>query len=109
MRETEPRRENMAVSDESVIVLLKENGLEDPQVLALLDRWTTERQAELDNKFIEQGHVDMEIRRARIYRAAGYEQQAREAFIDAIDLAKNYRLSQEYIEKLRQEKKNSSA
>ncbi len=109
MRETEPRREYVDVSDKSVIDMLKEKGLEDSESLALLDSWTTERQAELDKRFTQQGHVDMEIRRAKIYRDAGYEQHAREAFTDAIDLANNYNLSQEYIEKLRQEKKNSSA
>ena len=91
--------ENIESAEQRLTRLLKEKGVEDPEVRELLDKWTREEEARVeqsDDYHLEQ--ISFNLKRARLYFAAGYVDEAIENFEAAQIQAWNEQKSDLYQE-----------
>ena len=75
--EKEPTSENEESPEQQLVRLLKEKGVEDPEARNLLINWTLEQEKQVeqsDDYHLEQ--IQFNLRRARLYFAAGYVDEA---------------------------------
>ncbi|MBU0476884.1 hypothetical protein KKB68_02680 [Patescibacteria group bacterium] len=68
--------------EQELIRLLKERreGVEDPEVRALLTRWTTKQEKQVEESDDPEAPIRFNLRRARLYLEAGYREEAFENF-----------------------------
>ncbi len=96
--EKEPTFGNKENSEEQLVRLLKEKGVENPEVRNSLVSWTLEQEKRVeqsDDYRLEQ--IKLNLLRADVYRKAGYMKEALENLQDALTQAWN-----EHREKLYQ-------
>jgi len=75
------REYNLAMEKEQrLITLLKERGLEDPETHALLIKRATEIDQEAERANNNRAYVEADLKKARLYLAAGFEDEAYESF-----------------------------
>lgn len=87
----ETRFVNPESTEQTLVRLLKDRGIEDPEVKDLLAGWIIAQEAEVsrsDDYAIAQ--VRLELRRATLFSQAGFVDEARESFDAAKLLAANY-------------------
>ena len=82
--EQEPTSESEESPEQQLVRLLRERGIEDPEVRDYLDNWTREqeRQVEQSDDY-PLAQIEFNLRRARLYFEAGYIDAARENLGDA--------------------------
>lgn len=74
----------------NLIAGLKEKGIDDSGVRALLIEWIVLQESEVDAQGgTTEVKVEFELRRARLYRSAGFLDDARTASEDALTIARN--------------------
>ena len=73
--------ENTEIPEQRLIRLLKERGPEDQETRQLLISWTEEQERQVAN--IPRATIEFNLRRGRLYFAAGYADEAFENFEDA--------------------------
>ena len=79
--EQEPEFENEEISEDQLIELLKSRGVEDTEVRELLLKWTAEQEKKAEES--EDHHlayIELSLRQARLYLAAGYIEEAFESY-----------------------------
>jgi hypothetical protein len=87
----EARFENPESSEQALVRLLKDRGVEDPEVRDLLDGWISAQIEEVDRSDdYAIAQVRLELRRAILYARAGQLDEARESFDAAKLLAANF-------------------
>lgn len=87
--EQEPTFENKENSEQQLIRLLKEKGIEDPEVRNLLDSWTREQEKQVEQSDdYEFEQIQFNLRRARLYFEAGFVENAFENFEDAREVVR---------------------
>lgn len=82
-----PKFENKESAEQRLVRLLKKGGIEDPEARELLDSWTQEQEAQVENS--PAASIELNFRRARLYFAAGYLDESYENFEAAREQAWN--------------------
>lgn len=89
MTEKFPTPEVDKISEEEVIKVLKEKGVEDSEAKELLIAWTIEQEKEVEKSKDPESPIQFNLKRARLYFAAGYIDEAFENFEAAGEQAWN--------------------
>lgn len=85
-----PTPENVGDKEKHLAGLLKEKGVENPEVRRLLDSWTREQESEVKKSGDPAtAAIELNLRKARLYFAAGYRGEALESFEAARMQARN--------------------
>ncbi len=87
-----PDQESVDVLKHRAVALLIEKGPQDQEAIGALIAWTERKEQEVEANRTPETEVAFEVERAELYFEAGLPKEAREAFIDAIDLAENHGL-----------------
>ncbi|MFA6197788.1 MAG: hypothetical protein WC734_01360 [Patescibacteria group bacterium] len=96
--ETGSRIDNPESSEQTLVRLIKDRGVEDPEVRDLLTGWISAQETEVGSSGdYAIAQVRLELRRANLFFQAGYADAARESFEAAKLLAANYRRDDLYI------------
>lgn len=74
---TESTNENPT---QQLTLLLKEKGIEDPNVKELLNNWTIEQEKQVNKSNTPDAEIQFNLQRARLYLEAGYVEEALENF-----------------------------
>lgn len=89
--DSEPRFKNPESSEQTLVRLLKDGGVEDPEVRDLLAGWISAQEVEVGRSGdYAIAQVRLELRRAILYGQASFADEARESFEAAKLLAANY-------------------
>lgn len=89
--DSESRFENPESTEPALVRLLKDRGIEDPEVRDLLAGWISAQEAEVGRSGdYAIAQVRLELRRAILFGQAGFVDEARESFDAAKLLAANY-------------------
>ncbi|MEK9180271.1 MAG: hypothetical protein AAB897_02570 [Patescibacteria group bacterium] len=64
--------------EEELIRKLREQGAEHPETRKLLEDWIIEQEAVANQKNTPRASIELNLKRAQLYRAAGYIDEARE-------------------------------
>lgn len=70
-------REN---KEQRIIELLKERGMEDTETRELFLAWLQEQEQIAEQAKGNDAYIQLEVRKARLYRAAGHEEEAWNTF-----------------------------
>ncbi len=70
------------ISDAELVEALRSRGINDLEVIGLLFSWTMQEEAKVGRA--PRDGVEFNIRRGKIYVAAGYHEEALEMFQDAL-------------------------
>lgn len=100
MPEKIPPSEKKEIRDQEVIEALKSRGSEDPEVHALLFRWTEQEKRKAGSGLEDQ--IKVMIRQARLYREADCADEALDTLEDAALRAWNEQLDLLHAEILRE-------
>ena len=85
-----PKIENKEGAERHLIQLLKEKGVENSEARSLLDGWTREQEGEVKkSRDPATAAIELNLRKARLYFAAGYANEALESFEAARMQARN--------------------
>ncbi len=85
-----PILENKESVERHLIWLLKEKGVENPEARSFLDGWTREQESEVKKSSNPAAAaIELNLRKARLYFAAGYGDEAFESFEAARMQARN--------------------
>lgn len=76
-------------SEQKIIRLLKERGIEDSEAKELLVAWTVEQEKEVEKSSDPEASILFNLKRARLYFKAGYVDEAFENFEAAREQALN--------------------
>lgn len=81
MVEKLPIPENVGDKEKRLAGLLRERGVEDLEARSLLDSWTREQEGEVKKSGDPAtATIELNLRKARLYFAAGYGSEALESF-----------------------------
>jgi len=83
MMEKEPIFEENETPEQKLVRLLKdmkEKGVENPEVMKLLDNWTREQEKKVEQTDDPEAPIKFNLLRARLYFKAGYVEEAFENF-----------------------------
>ncbi len=75
-----PEYNPVVEKEQRLIHLLKERGIEDAETNALLIAWATEIDQEAEKANNNRAYVEADLKKARLYLAAGFEDEAYESF-----------------------------
>lgn len=75
------------VSREVLVGVLKERGLDDAETREMLIRWTEEQERIVEQEGTREAQLNFEIQRAELYCDAGFIEDGRQAFEDALTIA----------------------
>ena len=75
---------NEQISEQKLIQLLEEKGVEDPEVKKILIKWTKEQEKKVEESDDPEAPIQFNLRRARLYFKAGYYKEAFENFKAAL-------------------------
>ena len=85
-----PTPENVGDKEKRLAGLLKERGVEDPEARSLLDSWTRGQESEVkESSDPATAAIELNLRKARLYFAAGHGEEAFESFEAAQMQARN--------------------
>lgn len=72
--------ENKESTEQKLIKLLKEKGIENAEARGLLDDWTREQEELVVKENKPTGAIELNLKRARLYFAAGFVDESFENF-----------------------------
>ena len=88
MREQGPSAEYFSEREQVLINRLRAKGPEDPETRDLLTAWTEEGERDAEADPSVRGHIQFNLRRSRLYLAAGFHEAAieglKEVYYEAI-------------------------
>lgn len=96
MTEGEPKFEEEKDFEQRLTRLLREKGIEDPEVKDLLIQWTIEQEKRVEGSGDSESPIRFNLRRARLYFEAGYTEEAIENFEAARTQALNEQRNELY-------------
>ncbi len=97
MVEEFPKVESGESAERRLIRLLKERGVENPEAKRLLDSWTREQEGEVKKSGDPAtAAIEFNLKKARLYFAAGYGDEALESFEAARTQALNENRGEPY-------------
>lgn len=99
--ERDPTCENKESTEQQLVRLLKEKGVEHPEARKFLDIWTREQEKQVEQSTGEEYHIaqiQFNLKRARLYFEAGYVEEAFENFEAALTQAWNEKRDDLYNE-----------
>lgn len=96
IREGDVSPEREEIADEEVVGALRKQGAEHPEVSALLARWSEQEEHKVPPH--EAGQIAFNRRRAKVYLAGGYPEEALDALEGARTEAWNNGLAELYDE-----------
>jgi len=88
MKENLSSNEVKEVSDQELIDALRDRGPEHPLTKELLRDWCIQEEGKVEHGSFEE-RVHFELKRARLYLAAGYGEESYECYQDAFTIAEN--------------------
>ena len=80
MMEKEPTFEENETPEQQLVRLLKEKGVQYPEVREFLDNWTREQEKKVEQTDDPEAPIKFNLLRARLYFKAGYVEEAFENF-----------------------------
>ncbi|MGB7957331.1 MAG: hypothetical protein WCF77_00605 [Minisyncoccia bacterium] len=67
----QPPKQEFSENEQQLITLLREKGPQDPEVRAMFDEWCLEEEAGATAANTSRANIEVQLKRAKLYRAAG--------------------------------------
>jgi hypothetical protein len=71
MTPEQPPKQEFSEKEQRLITLLREKGPEDPEARAMFDEWCLEEEAGAMAANTSRANIEVQLKRAKLYRAAG--------------------------------------
>jgi hypothetical protein len=83
------RESEFSETEQTLIVKLHEKGSNDPEVHGALLAWCKNEEAKVDRVNTSRASIEFNLKRAKLYRAAGYDDDAMESLESVREAAHN--------------------